>query len=259
MNEPTFVLPEKAYYSPSEIAERWGCSVADVQHYLEQGLLRPAIKPADLAETIKLVDLESVVDSAEENRDQACDPAIFPFLYAVQGSVTSSLDEEDVLPEMLDTDDFTEAFAFTVTTVQDFDGFQYQLVSAKDPDRKVRFDISELISCVRRAGKFAWDWHPERAIISREERDRFERNHGIRSAGGIVPVPGYTTDYMDIMHQAIAEFFEPRHPLDPTKETVTAWIAGRMADAGLDPSGKLCGAMFTIIKPHDHRRKKEGG
>ena len=143
--------------------------------------------------------------------------------------------------------------------LQDLDGCKYKLVSKEDPDREVSVDISELISCMYHSGKFSWDWHPERAIISREERDRFERKHGIRPGGGVVPVPEYTTDYMDIMHQAVAAFFEPRHRHDPTKESVTAWIAERMADAGLEVSNKLCGAMFTIIKPSDHNPKKDRG
>ena len=252
-------LPEKFYFSAIEVAERWACSVEKVQHYLEQGVLRPAIKPADLAGTVMLVDFDCVEDPAEKNRDHLCDPTVFQFLYAVQGGVTSSLDESNVLPEMLDANEFTEALDFSVATLQDLDGCKYKLVSKEDPDREVSVDISELISCMYNSGKFSWDWHPERAIISREERDRFERKHGIRPGGGVVPVPEYTTDYMDIMHQAVAAFFEPRHRHDPTKESVTAWIAERMADAGLEVSNKLCGAMFTIIKPSDHNPKKDRG
>lgn len=259
MNKSASGLPEKSYFSAIEIAARWGLPFADVQHYLEQGTLRPAIKATDLG-TIKLVDLEIAVNPAGKNRDNVCAPTIFPFLYAIQGSVVSSLDEVDVLPEMLDADDFTGAINFSVTMVEDFDGCKYKLVSEDDPDHEVSFDISELISCVNHGGKFAWDWHPERAIISREERDRFERTHGVKLAGeSDVPAPNYTTDYMNIMHQAIAMFFEPRHRRDPTREIVKAWIEEQLTKQGLEASDRISGAMFTIIKPRDHDPKKIRG
>ncbi len=259
MGEVAFGLPEKSYFSPKEIAQRWGCSLRDVQQYLEDGALRPAIKTSSLAGTIKLVDLEDAVDTKEQNIDNLCDPTLFQFLYLVPGKVAASLDELNVTHEMLDSDDFTEVFDYSVTMVEDFDRCRYGLVAAASPDQKEVLDISELISTTRQAGKFAWDWHPERAIISREEIDRFEREHGIRLVGEAVRVPEYSTAYMDIMHEAIANFFEPRHSRDPTKEAVKAWIANRLASQGMDASDRIAGVMFTIIKPKDHNPKIKRG
>lgn len=260
MNKPASGLPEKSYFSATEIAERWNIPIADVQHYLEQGMLRPAIKPTDLDGTIKLVNLEIAVEPAERNGGNVRAPAIFPFLYIVQGSVVGSLDERNVSLAMLDANDFTEALDFSVTVVEDFDGCRYQLVFEDDPYHEVRFDISELISCQNRAGKFVWDWHPERTIITREERDRFERNHGVRLTGGsVVPAVNYTTIYMDIMHQAIATFFEPRQRLDAKREQVETWIAERLEAAGTEGSKHIARAMFTIIKPSDHNPRKRRG
>tara|TARA_R110000772_G_scaffold127818_4_gene235214 strand:- start:42684 stop:43364 length:681 start_codon:yes stop_codon:yes gene_type:complete len=226
---------------------------------MEEGSLRPTIKTSSLAGTIQLLDLEAASDPGEKNTDNLCDPAIFPFLYVVSGSVESSLVEADVTYEMLDSDNFTEALGYTVTIVEDFDSCQYRLVSIKSPDQKEVLDISELIVTTKQAGKFAWDWHPERAVISREERDRFEREHGIRLVGEAVRVPEYSTVYMDIMHETIAKFFEPRRSRDPSKYEVKAWIAGRLASEGMDASDRIAGAMFTIIKPKDHNPKKKRG
>ncbi len=65
----------------------------------------------------------------------------------------------------------------------------------------------------------------------------------------------YSTDKMDIMYEAIEEFFSNRQQADAKKDAVVEWIIERAKSKKVDISQNIAEAMFTIIKPVDHNPK----
>lgn len=94
-------------------------------------------------------------------------------------------------------------------------------------------------------------------IITREERDRFEREYG-QAISQATKSNSYSTAYIEVLQEAISQFFEPRHDVDPKKAEVVEWVNGRLADMGM-PSENIAQAIFTIIKPPDHSPRKRRG
>lgn len=267
VNDIADKLPEKLYFSVDEIKQRWDCATDQVIHYMAEGLIRPAIIATEIS-GLELFDMVLAIQnetqqgrrfSAESWSDcvnlvsketalaaliTACKHEVGKFLYIVPKHVA-------------------HAGAQTVVSVlEDFQFKEYGLVDLMAPDRPARHDISKLI--IREqphtylANHYIYSWNPTEVIITREERDRFEQTHGI---GGISVgmLTEYTTPYLEVMHQAIANFFAPRHSVDARREEVEDWIAERLEAAGTEGSKRIAGAMFTMIKPSDHNPRKRRG
>lgn len=70
------------------------------------------------------------------------------------------------------------------------------------------------------------------------------------------PYDGYSTQWLEVIQAAIAEFFTPRRNPDAKREEVVEWIKSYAASSGLADSENIAQAIFTIIKPTDHNPRK---
>lgn len=70
------------------------------------------------------------------------------------------------------------------------------------------------------------------------------------------PWGNYENEYLNILSDAVFEFFEPRRNPDAKRDEVVDWIKERLVQAGLDGSDNIASTMFTIIKPADHNPRK---
>tara|TARA_R110002110_G_scaffold110071_5_gene274522 strand:+ start:7110 stop:7832 length:723 start_codon:yes stop_codon:yes gene_type:complete len=240
MNSTSIQLPEKAYFSITEIAERWGCAIDLVTHYLDEGRLREAIHVdvvppfftafVDTRKAAKLLKVKGERWPGAENLSlevlEACGLAGRPrWLYVNRKNVRLGCFD----------------------CVEDLDGNSYVLLATpSEGEREIRrINLGEV-------GQF---------VITREERDRFERLYAINGElrEAEASYRRHTTPHLEILKGAIAEFFEPRRSRDAKKEEVVRWIIAEMEKKGGKPAKYVAESMFTIIKPVDHNPKRRKG
>lgn len=247
--------PEKNYYSVQEITDRWQCSTETIIHYVEEIMLRPAIDVNDILDEHALFDLEGAAKELPGEADINLGDLLVP---------------NKALGEVLDRNLFDRNHRFVYINadyifasmadppyIYGLEEFSGKLLGLANPySRKTRpYTPTTLLQW--RLGT-SYEWNPSEIIITREERDRFEREHNMIEPREPATMT-YRTEYIDVMHAAISEFFEPRRTRDPKKNEVVSWINERLIERGLGKSENTASTMFTIIKPADHNPRKEKG
>ncbi|MAL95235.1 MAG: hypothetical protein CME40_09175 [Haliea sp.] len=262
MGKAAIRLPEKSCFSPVEIAERWGCPVGHVLDYLSEGMLRPAIKAKDLGAGVGLFSDEHWHLGTGDDASDLIDPIFWEgsFLY---------LSREHICPEREDNM-FGPALGiwhFYVAVVSNFDGRLFQIVADDNHCITVRTCIDSMIAA-RRGGALAWEWHPDNAIITLEERDRFERDHGIvvdgqaataeaaepqqEAPAGSLVFP-YATRELEAMREAVRRHWEDYIPdkRQPTQKEI-AYTLGELLGLPTQGDGTPARKALTLaaaIKP----------
>ena len=278
-------LPEKSYFTPDEIAERWACSVSDVFHYMNEGSLRPAVRTPAVSQLfsrktlISQDEFERAIRRAYERGEKLLSDSSawygkdapfkfennLPYLYLLAEDVERTVDfnwHMDPPRDGADTLRYSKEgrILFRTHRLETFEGKKLHIVSADDVAREEYFVLDFIED--RPDGRFCHElqWVSERVAITREERDRFECEYGISTeSNSDAPGPLYSTPYIEVMVSAIREFFEPRRPNDAKKAEVTDWILDRMGEKGLSRSENIAKTIFTIIKPTDHNPRKRRG
>jgi len=269
-------LPERTFFTLDEISDRWKCPVDLINHYLDEELLRPAIASKSLPEdaivfafkeAAKRLKQEKIELSAERWRDLTTE-------ITAEGC-RDLMCEVSILPKdypkyfYVHRGHFFEDGTETVTsTLENLEGTLYGLTSWKHfQDDRAAFLKPSLInvglmyrwlndpSTFEELGAI---WDPRTALITREERDRFEREHNINVDSAADPT-GYSTPHLEVLREAITHFFNPRHNPDPKREVVVEWIKDRLKQHGQDDSDRIATAIFTIIKQEDHDPRKRRG
>lgn len=102
------------------------------------------------------------------------------------------------------------------------------------------------------------DWL-KKYFLSKNQRPEFLFHNERVITKVSAPQITYSTNWLEIIDAAIAEFFSPRPSVDAKKEVVVEWINNQAIHAGLQESDRIAEAIFTIIKPSDHnpRRRRE--
>ena len=260
-------IPEKLYFTIEELVDRWQCDESTVWHYINEGMIRPAIESAELA----LLDimLSDDLDGIKINYNlQGAD-------YWRRGSRNARLTDD--CGEFLSWKDMPRYMYFDarnrIDTVESVVGWNVE-VGIKTEQQEV-WEVTVLetlegkeyaVTEMQPPGNHSAECKPFRLdikthylapIITREERDRFESEHAM-SDTPVTRSGTYSTHYIEVMHNAVAEFFEPRHDVDPKKAEVVDWVNTRLAEKGLR-SDNIAQAIFTIIKPADHDPRKRRG
>lgn len=235
MVKKTIRLPEKEFFTLEEIAERWDCGCGLVSHYLSEGWLRLALDTKHFNVFMDMLDLEDILKLARDAKVGWPDVLLHPMAELSCQSLPRFL--------YIKHNDDREFYQ-----VEDFSGRKFSLVY-RDSPRKEGHDTYylnyiTLDECVP-------------PVITREEVDRFEKTLEVQDAENPKPtLPSYTTPYLQVMYEAVTEFFEPRRTVDAKREEVEAWISTRLQAAGTEGSKRIASAMFTIIKPSDHNPRK---
>lgn len=243
-------LPEKLYFTLEELATRWQCDESDIRHYIDEGMLRPSIEGIELDEfALQLITDLSGLEGGRSS--EAIDQ------WRSGGKYVEWTENPEHAVRWCDLPRFLYINAryridapteWQITVLETFDGKEYALADNPPPGAgptecsPFRLDITH--SYIR-------------PVITLEERDRFEGR--AKLAGGAVSgADAYSTPIMDVMREAVAEFFEPRRSVDPKKAEVVDWVHGRLGEKGL-ASNNIAEAIFTIIKPDDHDPRKRRG
>ena len=267
MGKAAIRLPEKSYFFLAEIAERWGCSVDHVLHFVNEGRMRPAILGSRLR-NLDLFDIDELVQTENSQGRK------FSLRQWLDGFHPISQDVKDSIKDHAFRD-IDNSFFYIVPefirlceqgvgapVVESFEGARYGLLNCFGDYSPTPFNVSEMVMWCEEDPfmllEYHVEWSPIGIIIPREERDRFEQENRIFESSAQTP-PSYSTPYLEVMHEAIAEFFEPRRSRDPKKDEVVSWINERLVERGLGKSGNAASTMFTIIKPTDHNPRKEKG
>ncbi len=270
-------LPEKEWFTLEEVADRWGCAVHDLLHYGTNKKLtlcfRPGCRPIhyilspctilDDGWPEEAIDGKDVfIDNSEKwnginrflsNWSLVCIPAPHLFHISKYGEWKGEIKRIDCIFDHSFKPEFNNLIlrrreAFHVPESSHAYTVRARFGSNKDsPAPELSISLPDI-------------------LVPKEERDRFEREYRIGAYAGTMPdlskpdtQPTYTTTYIDIMHAAINEFFEPRRSVDARKDEVVEWIKVKLSEAGLLESDNVATAMFTIIKPSNHDPKKRRG
>ncbi|WP_272993699.1 hypothetical protein [Porticoccus hydrocarbonoclasticus] len=265
-------LPEKTFFTFDEITDRWNCDHMLVRHYLDEGLLRPSIETKSLPanalffafeETAKRLRKEKKVLSVEHWReattviipDNCCD-----FIFDSQVAANALPRFLYVNPAHLFEQALEQGVTTVVATLEGLDGALYGLAdwAFEDEFKPYLLNIGYL-------HRWALDpytfevieriWDTQAVVISREERDRFEREHGMSTTDPA----DYSTPHLEVLRDAINHFYNPRRDLDPKRDEVVEWISDRLRERGQSDPGSIARAMFTIIKPPDHNPRRRRG
>jgi len=262
-------LPEKLYSTIAEVAERWQCEESRVWHYIHEGMLRPAIQ----SDWLDIFDLQLFDDLEGIKGDMTWEPSdswrrgsrrvrwtevsdrIFwwmdlpRFMYFDARNLIDATDNSLNGIPMYGTLTLESIQVWHVTVIENLQGKEYALMKYlpfhEEPTDREPFFLDVTAQY-------------QSPFITREERSRFEHQHGMVDA----PIRNndeYTTPYIDVMRDAISNFFEPRHNVDAKSDEVESWIAKRLEAEGIEGSKRIASAMFTIIKPSDHNPRKRRG
>jgi len=239
----TLKLPEKTYFSLDEIADRWGCNVDLLEHYISEGWLREGAFGEEILAN-HFVTLSELTDNAIKERVE---------LEILTGSYEFSRDEEDCVRSL--DDGSTQLFYLNVKNYQidlmrpdlgvqcsEMETFEGDPIYLLDSDRRPTHIPTQLL----------------KTVISREERDRFEREHSI-NVDSTTESTGYSTPHLEVLREAINHFFNPRRDPDPKRDEVVTWINDRLKERGQGDSDRIASAIFTIIKPEDHNPRRRRG
>jgi len=238
MVKKAICLPEKEFFSVGEVAERWDCSCDLILHYLSEGWLRLAMDTRHFPLNVDILDLESILNLARDAKVSWTDVFHHPMAEQSHHSVPRFL--------YIKHNDDRKFYQ-----VEDFSGRKLLLVETDTCMNKPHFTYELCSITVDKYGE---------PVISREEVERFEKTQEVRDAENPTQtIPSYTTQYLQVMYEAIAKFFEPRREVDAKREEVETWIATRLEAAGTEGSKRIASAMFTIIKPSDHNPRKRRG
>lgn len=234
-------LPEKEWFTLEEISERWGCSSDYLLHYGETNILR----------------------------------ICFNFQYAVFAWFEYSEFADDGTPIPIQETHYQRTSGLMGICADDLKIVNSTSIGMTQPTVLLPNTLLPKDNKLSRYASIDWDIGGKPKVdlimrsglvIVRAERDRFEHEYRIGAYAGTMPdlskpdkQPTYTTDYINIMHAAINEFFEPRRSVDAKKDEVVAWIKAQMTASGLPDSENVASAMFTIIKPSNHDPRKRRG
>jgi hypothetical protein len=242
--QPTRV-PEKFYFDIREIAERWGCEREHVEQYIEQGLLRQAVITKNITGAY-LLNPDEIPDSDEKKKHVntlglwVVDDNYFCFYFSLPRHSDHKFLYLNAEYFEADPDSF-DGYEDMTSCVETFHGERIYLISMESPDRTYHLKVR----CFP-------------LVITREERDRFEREHGINIDATPDPAD-YSTPHLDVLREAINHFYNPRRDLDPKRDEVVAWINDRLKERGQGDSDRIATAIFTIIKPEDHNPRRRRG
>ena len=248
MGKAAIRLPEKSYFSPAEIAERWGCPVEQVLHYLDDGALRPAIKTGDLKRGYLSPTWPMPEDAFDStSRDDR-------FLYIPVDSVS-----REVVDGMM--------WCFSIYQVETFEGTTYWITEGGTGGLEAQ-SIDYMVVVRDHGDPPIWEWDRNNTIITREERDRFERDNGIvvdgqaataeaaelqqeAPAGGLV-FP-YATRELEAMREAVRLYWEDYTPDKrlPTQKEIAYTLGellGLPQQSNGDPARKAI-TLATAIRP----------
>lgn len=259
-----FNLPEKAHFTVSEIADRWQCDETRVMHYIDEGLLRPAVREIDFG-GLKLF----CVRTASEIEEKAGRS----FFGAQWGGNNMTMDAQTIwdsylweIPKYLylNVDRIVDFGMYSVTSLlEDLEGYEYGLIDVSEPEFPAKMNLDRFVSRSNTEYKFSrlpyYCWDAKDILITQEERVRFESAHRKPAVSSSDLTEEYETPYLEVMREAINEFFMPRKVVDAKSDEVVKWIAGRLNSVGLQGSKRIAHAMFTIIKPVDHNPRKRRG
>lgn len=244
----TVNLPEKAYFTLEESAKHWDCAPERVLHYIHEGLLRPAIESKLLEDLMKL-DLKAATNvEGGSFASRLWKQGETTAIYRIN---TEQLHQFGHLPRFVyfnGRDVISNNKRGFVTVIETFDSTEYGLTdydifSNETTCTPYLFEVTSFYSA---------------PVITLEERDRFESEHGL-STGRTTEPGSYTTPHLEILQEAISQFFTPRRDPDPKKLEVVEWIKSRLLERGMDPSDNISEAIFTIIKPPDHNPRRRRG
>lgn len=264
MDEHRLDLPEESHFTVEEVAQQWQCSTKRVMHYIEEGLLRPAIRSSELW-GVGLFDCEAAAKIAEEQGLRFTEGDWFPVREPPSESVVGviwsapfhEIDNSFFYIQSTNIFPFREQLVLSI--LEDFHGRKFGLVDIGSEEAIVKFDVTDLILRGYRAPhsnrSMQFQWNEQKVIVTREERDRFVRanlqNPPVRENRST-----YKTPYLEVMDMAIKNFFLPRREVDAKSDEIVEWIASRLSSVGLEGSKRIAHAMFTIIKPADHNPRK---
>ncbi|WP_372796880.1 hypothetical protein [Litorivivens sp.] len=262
-------LPPRLFYTTAQLAEFWQCEEGLVRHYVNEGLLRSAIRTISFHRNIRLFaigecDAEVVsqwryADSPMGLVEGAFSGFEIPrqnwpkFLYLPAG--------KHVLRNTSNKIRFGDgvigryALNYFCTILELTKGEQVGLAIIDESENSLlkpyRYDLNSF---------FCDDLIDFReVIITQDERIRFEKATWLKGASpSLLGCAEYSTPILELMQAVVEKFFHPRPSVDPKKDAVVSWIIERMKNDELDPSINLAEAIFTIIKPPDHnpRRRK---
>lgn len=240
MKSTSIRLPEKSYFTLAEIAERWGCLKDLVVHYLDEGHLREAISRDAIPPFFTdFIDRQKAIAEMEKRGKrwpgiENVPPEVVKVCGLAGNTQFLYINRKDIQRGQFDC-------------VEDLEGNSYQLVTAPSEGKReiCRVRTSDI----------------KEFVITKGERDRFERIHKIDSEALKVEAAylNYSTPHLDILKGAISEFFEPRRTPDAKRAEVLRWIAEQQQKRGVPPSKNIAIAIFSIIKPPDHNPKKRVG
>ncbi|MEO1751155.1 hypothetical protein [Thiofaba sp. EF100] len=160
-NQPARVeLPEKEWFSLEEIAERWGCSVDDLLHYGETDVIRICAKTRNMQFVRGRIQNGHFIDSSEPEK--------------IAGIIAVP---PPIIGEIADGKPITE-------------GIWAELKKEKIGDEA--------------ANPTSWFWIDsmdavglKSLVITREERDRFEREYRLGAYAGTMPSKAEMEDRLD--------------------------------------------------------------
>ena len=247
-------LPEKLYFSLEEIAERWECDEGTVRHYIKEGMLRPAVDSSELHGDWALFEDFSGVDTwpGDELKNWRYG---YEDLIWQRATRSQKIYRRHSLPRFMYINGLHLVFnlgdELFVTVLENIEGKEFGISRFAGLPLSDESPAEFSIRMLHVTNRYNSPW------ITREERDRFERGSEISQAN-TTRSEAYMTPYMEVMRDAVAEFFEPRHDVDPKKAEVVDWVNTRLAKKGL-ASDNIAQAIFTIIKPTDHDPRKRRG
>lgn len=271
-------LPEKHHFNLREIADRWSCYTGILFYYIDEGMLRPALPVKELAEESTLFDIETAtIIEREQGRDLSSErwcsrhnqPRI-PRETLQQARIDRSdvkrflyINSKFIVHEGTGSFVHEKARSF-VSLLEDIDSRLYGLAirdtRSGNGHRPYFYDLMGIHHPSSKPDD-PLRWNRVNVVITREERDRFEQMTGMQRRASALEssVNYYSTPSLDILREAIAEFFEPRRDPDAKREEVVEWINKRFEERGLKPTDNIARAIFTIIKPSDHDPRSRRG
>lgn len=258
MGKAAIRLPEKSYFSPAEIAERWGCPVERVMHYMNEGQLRPALLSAELFEWM-------------HNIAEASAPLVYlspddwPHYFYLASTPEAIEMRFERRPGFS-----LKQWNFDAVQVEDIDGRVYWLLDASGKRRAYNANhlITESYFAPTGGVYTSWEWKQDAVIITRDERDRFEREHGVIVDGQEIAAKGaepqqeapagglvfpYATKELEAMREAVTLYWEDYTPDKrlPTQKEIAYTLGellGLSQQSNGDPARKAI-TLATAIKP----------
>jgi hypothetical protein len=253
---PVKFKPPKQFYTVDQLAERWECAKADIEHLIEVKDLKPIWRRAAIKGRDALIFYVTGSKTAYDN--------------ALAEQVESGYTRFDVLEflgprdllyvEDQDSQDFCELKLFAGPGLFDENDLVKTLKARSKDTRSFRATflvIRDWIESFQKDGSMD-------LVITESEVSRFEREHGEATEDTAPPSSwpwgGHKTPLLLILADAVTEFCldGPEHYPKKGCGEVVDWIMARMEANGMKPSKSLAGAMETLISPRTyvHHRQR---